>query len=165
MISKDHSLCLIDHYVDFFLHSTKVDPAGEPYAKNLGAVLTCESIERSLAMFVILLSQSKDGAASLLRMWHTIPDHRAEKSNQNNWYICCVLLKMCRPAKNVFSAESRNRGYDRETAHEFVNRKIVHARLLGVSWTDSRWKLPRKDVIGSGASKITRYKGGYCHDR
>ena len=46
--------------------------------EGLGAVLTCESIERLLAMFVILLSQSKDGAAGLLRMWHTIPDHRAE---------------------------------------------------------------------------------------
>src|SRR5580765_1768841 len=74
LIPTDHILGLIDHYVDFFLHSTKVDPAGEPYVKNLGAVLTCESIERSLAMFVILLSQSKDGAASLLRMWHAIPD-------------------------------------------------------------------------------------------
>src|SRR4030095_3289457 len=56
-------------------------------------------------------------------------NHRAEKSNQNNWYICCILLKMCRPAKMVCGGIKKS-GYDRETAHELVNRKIVHARLL-----------------------------------
>ena len=62
------------------------------------------------------------------------------------------------PGENGFSAESRNRDTTGKLPTSFVNRKIVHARLLGVSWTVSRWKLPRKDVIDWGASKITRYR-------
>lgn len=108
-------------------------------------------------MFGILLSQSKDGAASLLRMWHTIPDHRAENLTKiTGISVASFPAEDVPPGEKRFFGGIKKSGYDRETAHEFVNRKIVHARLLGVSWTDSRWKLPRMDVIGWGASKITR---------